>query len=175
MEQGWPPLLVGDLLLRFPWHTSEDVSKALEGRRCEHELMLEGGMAFGTGEHATTQLCCVWLKKAVCASLASSPSLRVLDYGAGSGILGLAALRFGATYAAGVEIDKDSILAAHANAALNGLSQFKCYLPAQEAHAAGAADDLAWAAQLRRHKYTCIHMNAHTLSLSHTEAVEALS
>ena len=111
-------------------------------------------MAFGTGEHPTTRLCCGWLEQTVAACARSGAAPRVLDYGAGSGILGLAALRFGAAVAMGVEIDKDSILAAHSNAALNGLD-FRCYLPSMAAQASDASDDLRFAAQLRRHRCVC--------------------
>lgn len=62
------------------------------------QLILEGGMAFGTGEHATTKLCCNWLQRVV------AKGVRVLDYGAGSGILGMASLRFGAESSVGVDI-----------------------------------------------------------------------
>ena len=99
-------------------------------------------MAFGTGEHATTRLCCRWLRRQL-AQGSSSGGARVVDYGAGSGVLGLAALVFGAKEAAGVEIDPDSITAAHANAALNGMPGFRCYLPAEQA---GGAQDSAAAA-----------------------------
>ena len=62
-----------------------------------------------------------------------------MDYGAGSGVLGLAALVFGASEAWGVEIDPDSISAAHANAAINNQPGFKCYLPALTACSPSAA------------------------------------
>mmetsp|Transcript_14780 Transcript_14780/g.35686 ORF Transcript_14780/g.35686 Transcript_14780/m.35686 type:complete len:167 (+) Transcript_14780:23-523(+) len=56
--------------------------------------------------------------------------MRVLDYGAGSGVLGLAAIKFGAKEAIGVEIDRDAIAASLSNARLNSLDTlFRCYLP----------------------------------------------
>ncbi|KAJ1476426.1 ribosomal protein L11 methyltransferase-domain-containing protein, partial [Baffinella frigidus] len=72
-------------------------------------LMLEGGMAFGTGEHPTTRLCCNWLQRQVQVSQEEGVGMRVLDYGAGRGVLGLAAIKFGAKEAVGVEIDRDAI------------------------------------------------------------------
>jgi len=148
VQQDWTPLLVGELLLRFPWHSEADVSAVREagGVKEGPELLLEGGMAFGTGEHPTTRLCCQWLQRQIRAG--SSDSVRVLDYGAGSGVLGLAALRFGAAEAVGVEIDKGSILAAESNAELNKLA-FRCHLPSLSATDAEARDDLRYAAQLR--------------------------
>ncbi len=145
-SQGWPPIVIGSLLLRFPWHTEADVTRVTSGSAAEHELVLEGGMAFGTGEHATTQLCCSWLENVIPSVRAEGGGARVLDYGAGSGVLGLAALRFGASSATGVEIDRDSILAASANAKLNAL-HFPCYLPSA---AAQADADVVYAAQIRR-------------------------
>ena len=75
--------------------------------------------------------------------------MRVLDYGAGSGVLGLAALAFGAKEAVGVEIDPDSITAAHANAELNDMPEFRCYLPAERVGDNGEADAAADAALAR--------------------------
>lgn len=115
----------------------------------KHELVLQGGMAFGTGEHATTQLCCSWLERTLEALRSDGHPARVLDYGAGSGVLGMAALRFGASEAVGVEIDRDSILAAAANADLNQL-QMPCYLPSAAAQGSQAADDALYATQIRR-------------------------
>jgi ribosomal protein L11 methylase PrmA len=110
--QGWPPIAVtSTLLLRFPWHTDADAARARPPAPPapappRHELLLDGGMAFGTGEHATTRLCCAWLESAVpiAATGGGGRGVRVLDYGAGSGVLGLAALKFGAAAAAGVEV-----------------------------------------------------------------------
>jgi len=79
-------------------------------------LRLNRGLAFGTGEHPTTLLCLDWLA----ASL--GPGTVVLDYGCGSGILALAALRLGAVRAFAVDNDPQAIAAAEANAALNGLA-----------------------------------------------------
>jgi ribosomal protein L11 methyltransferase len=156
VQRGWTPILIDDLVLRFPWHSTGDVAAYLESQGVteepHYEVTLEGGMAFGTGEHATTRLCCRWLRRQI--SKGNSDRLRVMDYGAGSGVLGLAALVYGAAEAAGVEIDPDSIAAAHANAAINNLPAFKCYLPAPSAGAGGgqrssAAADVALAQQIR--------------------------
>ena len=104
VQANWAPIVIpGSLLIRFPWHppaaeiaAERGVSPSLPA------LTLQPGMAFGTGEHPTTQLCC----EAVRAALAR-PELRgcdVLDYGSGSGVLAFAALLFGAANAVGVEI-----------------------------------------------------------------------
>jgi len=79
-------------------------------------LWLDPGLAFGTGTHPTTALCLEWLD----ASL--NPGATVVDYGCGSGILGLAALRLGAARAWAVDNDPQAILATVDNAAKNGIA-----------------------------------------------------
>ncbi|UOP04905.1 50S ribosomal protein L11 methyltransferase [Conchiformibius kuhniae] len=76
-------------------------------------LRLDPGVAFGTGSHPTTQLCLRWLDARV------RGGETVLDYGCGSGILAIAALKFGASAATGVDIDPQAVEAARANAAQN--------------------------------------------------------
>lgn len=79
-------------------------------------LILDPGMAFGTGTHATTALCLGWL-----ADHAPLAGLHVLDYGAGSGILAIAALRLGAASVWAVDIDPDANRVAAENAERNGV------------------------------------------------------
>jgi ribosomal protein L11 methyltransferase len=76
-------------------------------------LIIDPGLAFGTGTHPTTRLCLNWLD----ANLRSSES--VLDYGCGSGILAIAAMKLGAACATGVDIDAAALLAARHNAMQN--------------------------------------------------------
>jgi len=76
-------------------------------------IVLDPGLAFGTGSHPTTRLCIEWLARRV------GGGERVLDYGCGSGILAIAAMKFGAGAALGVDIDPDAVTAARANAARN--------------------------------------------------------
>lgn len=76
-------------------------------------LVLDPGLAFGTGSHPTTRLCLQWLERAI------RGGERVLDYGCGSGILAIAALRFGARAALGVDVDPLALPAARANAQRN--------------------------------------------------------
>lgn len=80
-------------------------------------LELDPGLAFGTGTHATTALCLEWLDEQ------APGGTRVLDYGCGSGILALAALRLGATAATAFDIDPQALLATRENATKNGLSE----------------------------------------------------
>ncbi len=79
-------------------------------------LELDPGLAFGTGTHATTAMCLEWLDG---QSLAG---LNVLDYGCGSGILALAALKLGAAHACAVDIDPQALIATRDNARRNSLT-----------------------------------------------------
>jgi len=79
-------------------------------------LVLDPGLAFGTGSHPSTRLCLQWLER----SIAGGET--VLDYGCGSGILAIAALKLGARRAVGVDIDHDAVTAARANARRNGVA-----------------------------------------------------
>jgi ribosomal protein L11 methyltransferase len=78
-------------------------------------LFLDPGRAFGTGAHATTQMCVALLEAHL------RPGDRILDLGCGSGILALAALRLGASTAVAIDIEREAVRSTQANAALNGL------------------------------------------------------
>jgi ribosomal protein L11 methyltransferase len=78
-------------------------------------IVLDPGSAFGTGTHPTTRLCLAWLEDCV------GPADSVLDYGCGSGILGIAALKLGASHATGVDIDPLALEAASYNAQRNAV------------------------------------------------------
>jgi ribosomal protein L11 methyltransferase len=79
-------------------------------------IRLDPGLAFGTGSHPTTRLCLRWLEQHV------RPDSSVLDYGCGSGILAIAALKLGASAAVGVDVDPAAVAAARENAARNGVA-----------------------------------------------------
>ncbi len=79
-------------------------------------LIVDPGLAFGTGSHATTRLCLQWLSETVRGGES------VLDYGCGSGILAIAAARFGAEDVVGVDIDSQALDAAADNAARNAVA-----------------------------------------------------
>lgn len=76
-------------------------------------IVLDPGLAFGTGSHPTTRLCLQWLEANV------RGGERVLDYGCGSGILAIAAAKLGATSVVGVDIDAQAIAASRINARRN--------------------------------------------------------
>ena len=115
-EQNWvqltqsqfEPIRVSGRLWIVPsWHTAPDPDAIV--------LVLDPGMAFGTGSHPTTRLCLEWLERTV------TPGVSVLDYGCGSGILAIAAARLGATDVLGVDIDPQAVTAARNNAERNGV------------------------------------------------------
>ncbi len=76
-------------------------------------IRLDPGLAFGTGTHPTTRLCLRWLDTHL------APGASVIDYGCGSGILAIAAMKLGAAHAAGIDIDEQALLAARHNAMQN--------------------------------------------------------
>ena len=76
-------------------------------------IILDPGLAFGTGAHPTTHLCTEWLIDNV------SKEKKVLDYGCGSGILAIAAYKLGAKMVKGVDIDPQAIIASKENGTLN--------------------------------------------------------
>lgn len=115
-EQNWvqltqsqfDPIRVSERLWIVPsWHETPDPAAV--------NLILDPGMAFGTGSHPTTRLCLEWLERNV------SDGCSLLDYGCGSGILAIAAARLGAGRVAGVDIDPQAVDAARANAERNGV------------------------------------------------------
>lgn len=116
-EQDWvkltqsqfEPIRISARLWIVPsWHEAPDPQAIV--------LVLDPGMAFGTGSHPTTRLCLEWLERSV------RPGMSVLDYGCGSGILAIAAARLGATDVVGVDIDPQAVTSARNNAESNRVS-----------------------------------------------------
>ncbi len=102
------PVRVGPLVVVPPWLMDE----ALPDER----LIIDPGMAFGTGDHATTRGCIACLVRAV------TPGARVLDFGCGSGILAIAAMKLGAAEATAVDCDPKAAELAAENARVNGVA-----------------------------------------------------
>lgn len=108
-KEYYKPLPVGERLLIVPeWEQAPEGS----GRVL---LRLDPGLIFGTGGHATTQMCLEALE------MYSAPGKRVLDLGCGSGILAIAALLLGCDSAVGCDIDENAPPVVMENAALNGI------------------------------------------------------
>lgn len=102
-KQYFKPFTVDDILIKPTWETipEEHKEKLL--------IQIDPGTAFGTGMHETTQLCIRELKKYV------APGVKVLDVGTGSGILGITALKMGAGYVMGTDLDENAITAVGEN------------------------------------------------------------
>lgn len=124
-EQDWvratqsqfEPIQISDRLWIVPsWHAAPD-SQALN-------IVLDPGLAFGTGSHPTTHLCLAWLQEQL------REPLTVLDYGCGSGILAIAAKKLGAGEVIGTDIDPQAIASSEYNAQQNGV-EVVFYLPDQ--------------------------------------------
>ncbi|MDO5357041.1 MAG: 50S ribosomal protein L11 methyltransferase [Conchiformibius sp.] len=116
-QAQFEPIQISERLWITPtWHDTPDPAAL--------NLRLDPGVAFGTGSHPTTRLCLQWLDTHL------RGGEEILDYGCGSGILAIAALKLGAARAAGVDIDPQAVAAARDNAAQNGVSaQAAFYLP----------------------------------------------
>jgi ribosomal protein L11 methyltransferase len=80
-------------------------------------ITLDPGLAFGTGTHPTTSLCLTWLDQA------DLQDKRVIDYGCGSGILAIAALKLGASHATAIDLDEQALSATRNNASCNHLPE----------------------------------------------------
>ena len=106
-KQYYQPLPIGEKLLVVPeWLHPDNPERRIE-------VLLDPGMIFGTGAHASTQMCMRELEKAI------QGGERVLDLGSGSGILSITAILLGAAHATGVDIDPKAEDIARENAAIN--------------------------------------------------------
>lgn len=110
-KQYFHQFYVDDVLIIPSW---EDVKPEDEDKMIIH---IDPGTAFGTGMHETTQLCIRQIRKYV------TENTKILDVGCGSGILGMLALKFGAEYSVGTDLDPCAIDATHENMEVNGISK----------------------------------------------------
>lgn len=131
-ERAWMdqyvPLHFGSRTWIVPWNRELPAEAAAADAAV---VRLDPGLAFGSGTHPTTSLCLQWLD-----ALAAEGVLRdaqVLDFGCGSGILALAALKLGAAQAVGVDNDPQALLATADNAERNGVAaRLQVFGPAEE-------------------------------------------
>lgn len=106
--RNWKALRFGKRL----WVTPRAKRRQIRGRNAV-VVTLDPGLAFGTGTHPSTALCLDWI------AAADLTGARVLDFGCGSGVLGIAALKCGAKSVMAVDIDPQALAATHANARAN--------------------------------------------------------
>ena len=115
-QKYYRPLAIGKTIYIVPeWE--RDTAQIPEG--CT-SILMNPGLTFGTGSHASTQLCLEGIEEFIV------PGKSVLDLGCGSGILALAALRLGASHATGVDIDPKAVDVSYENAELNGIGKDRC-------------------------------------------------
>jgi ribosomal protein L11 methyltransferase len=115
-QSQFEPIPISDRLWIVPtWHTPSDPTAI--------NIVLDPGLAFGTGSHPTTRLCLRWLDNNI------KGGESVLDYGCGSGILAIAALKLGAARAVGVDVDTQAVTASRDNAVANQVENVEFYLP----------------------------------------------
>ena len=112
-KQYFKPFTVDNILIKPTW---EEIP---EEHKDKMLIQIDPGTAFGTGKHETTQLCIRQLEKYV------TPGAKVLDLGTGSGILGITALKLGADYVYGTDLDENAITAVHENLAANDIPEDK--------------------------------------------------
>jgi ribosomal protein L11 methyltransferase len=123
-KEHYKPIPIGRRLIILPaWLDSPDESRL--------PIKIDPGMAFGTGTHPTTQLCMDFIESLLYdqasifnrQSIIENRQFSVIDVGCGSGILSIAALKLGANFALGVDIDEVAIRASRENAAANGIPE----------------------------------------------------
>jgi ribosomal protein L11 methyltransferase len=105
-QDQFTPIRISPRLWIVPsWHAVPDPRAV--------NIRLDPGIAFGSGSHPSTRLCLLWLERVI------RGGETVLDYGCGSGVLAVAAMKLGAASAVGVDIDEQALLAARRNAMHN--------------------------------------------------------
>jgi len=116
-KEHFKPLRVGKRLVIKPtWEefpaTADDIM-----------LDIDPGMAFGTGTHPTTMLCLTVLEKLLTDCRDAAKAMTALDVGTGSGILSIAAAKFGIGHITAIDIDPEAVRVAHENCVLNGVEE----------------------------------------------------
>ena len=142
-QKYYQPMAVGEKLYIVPEWMREDPVPA-----DKTPLYLNPGLTFGTGSHASTQLCLMGLEEY------TVPGKPVLDLGCGSGILSIAALSLGASHAAAVDIDPKAVDVAYENAAFNGIGRDR-----YRVLAGNVLDDGDLVADLAKEKYALVLAN----------------
>ncbi len=142
-QKYYQSMAVGEKLYIVPEWMREDPVPA-----DKTPLYLNPGLTFGTGSHASTQLCLMGLEEY------TVPGKPVLDLGCGSGILSIAALALGASHAAAVDIDPKAVDVAYENAAFNGIGRDR-----YRVLAGNVLDDGDLVADLAKEKYALVLAN----------------
>ena len=121
-QKSCVPIKIGKRLRICPDHSTINDDKYIQ-------VILNPGLAFGTGSHPTTSLCLEWLEAT------NLTKKNVLDYGCGSGILGISAIKLGANHVTGVDIDPQAIQASKENAKKNKVEDLIHFIHCDEENA----------------------------------------
>ena len=144
-EESWkdnyPAVEVGENLIVVPYWAAEETNGRIP-------IILDPGLTFGTGAHASTQMVMEFMENRV------RPGFRCLDLGSGSGILSIAALRLGASSAIGVDIDPKAEDIARENAAYNGFGS-----PEFAALTGNVTEDVDLMSKLQQQSYDLVLVN----------------
>ena len=140
-KENYPAVEVGRNLIVVPYWQAEETGGRIP-------VILDPGLTFGTGAHASTQMVMEFMEERV------KPGFRCLDLGSGSGILSIAALRLGAKSAVGVDIDPKAEDIARENAAYNGFTA-----PEFTAFTGNVTEDRALMERLAKEEYDLVLVN----------------
>ena len=140
-KENYPAVEVGETLIVVPCWAAEETGNRIP-------VILDPGLTFGTGAHASTQMVMEFMEQCV------KTGFRCLDLGSGSGILSIAALRLGAGSAIGVDIDPKAESIARENAAYNGFSA-----PEFTALTGNVTEDTALMSKLQQNSYDLVLVN----------------
>lgn len=116
-KEFFKPFMIEDILIKPTW---EEIPK---DAKYEHLIQIDPGTAFGTGSHETTKLCIMQLKKYIKELQTTNNEIKVLDVGTGSGILGITALKLGASYVYGTELDENAFESIYDNIKNNNIDK----------------------------------------------------
>jgi ribosomal protein L11 methyltransferase len=111
-KEHYQPIPIGERLIILPDWIEDHPAQRIP-------IRIDPGMAFGTGTHPSTQLCLLMTEQLMTAGGLADKKLNVIDIGCGSGILSIGAIKLGAQYALGVDIDPQAIENAQRNVAAN--------------------------------------------------------
>ena len=132
-QEGLPPVQVGPFYLRGSHSPAASAGM--------HDLLIDAGLAFGTGHHETTRGCLALYDQV----LKVRQARRVLDMGCGTGVLAMAAAKVGVQDVVGIELDADSVEVAKENVALNGVADPLTLIAGGTPDLGGGAYDLIFA------------------------------